>query len=154
MKNSNNEVDETVESSSPVPKSKSLQNKGLVENASELQLNPETGSDSSDPLAKAKQQILNSIEANFTQSTIPPSEGDEEKIHMKPTETFNDRTWLPDSIKHPKVDRTDARSIDQAGYPDNEDSSLYATLDMIITIVGEFYGQKDLLTGRMLWDEM
>lgn len=26
-----------------------------------------------------------------------------------------------------------------------------ATLDMIITIVGEAYGQKDLLTGRMVW---
>lgn len=27
-----------------------------------------------------------------------------------------------------------------------------ATLDMIITIVGEAYGQRDLLEGRMVWD--
>ena len=31
---------------------------------------------------------------------------------------------------------------------------MHATLDMIITIVGELYGQKDLLPGRLLWDEM
>ncbi|KAL8894993.1 MAG: hypothetical protein Q9207_008343 [Kuettlingeria erythrocarpa] len=27
-----------------------------------------------------------------------------------------------------------------------------ATLDMIVTIVGEEYGQKDLLDGRMMWE--
>lgn len=38
---------------------------------------------------------------------------------------------------------------------DNEKSvKMHATLDMIITIVGELYGQKDLLPGRLLWDEL
>lgn len=32
--------------------------------------------------------------------------------------------------------------------------AIHATLDMIVTIVGEFYGQRDLLDGRLLWDEM
>ena len=31
---------------------------------------------------------------------------------------------------------------------------MHATLDMLITIIGEFYGQRDLLDGRLLWDEM
>lgn len=30
----------------------------------------------------------------------------------------------------------------------------FATLDMILTVVGEFYGQRDLLEYRDLWDEM
>lgn len=34
------------------------------------------------------------------------------------------------------------------------DDAVHATLDMIVTIVGEFYGQRDLLDGRVLWDEM
>jgi len=34
-----------------------------------------------------------------------------------------------------------------------EDVTL-ATLDMILTVVGEFYGQRDLLEFRDLWDEM
>ena len=29
-----------------------------------------------------------------------------------------------------------------------------ATLDMIVTIIGELYGQRDLLEGRLLWDEL
>lgn len=37
---------------------------------------------------------------------------------------------------------------------DEKSVKMHATLDMIITIVGELYGQKDLLPGRLLWDEM
>ena len=37
---------------------------------------------------------------------------------------------------------------------DEKSVKIHATLDMIITIVGELYGQKDLLPGRLLWDEM
>lgn len=37
---------------------------------------------------------------------------------------------------------------------DEKSVRMHATLDMIITIVGELYGQKDLLPGRLLWDEM
>lgn len=36
---------------------------------------------------------------------------------------------------------------------DEQATKLQATLDMIITIVGEFYGQRDLLSGRLSWDE-
>ena len=32
--------------------------------------------------------------------------------------------------------------------------AMHATLDMIVTVVGEFYGQRDLLDGRLLWDEL
>jgi len=37
--------------------------------------------------------------------------------------------------------------------PEVEDAT-FATLDMIITVVGEFYGQRDLLEFRDLWDEL
>ena len=32
--------------------------------------------------------------------------------------------------------------------------AMHATLDMIVTVIGEFYGQMDLLDGRLLWDEL
>ncbi len=35
-----------------------------------------------------------------------------------------------------------------------ERATIHATLDMFVTIIGEFYGQRDLLDGRLLWDEM
>lgn len=46
--------------------------------------------------------------------------------------------------------------VSNAGKQDDDEESfkMHATLDMIITIVGELYGQKDLLPGRLLWDEM
>ena len=45
------------------------------------------------------------------------------------------------------------------GKPEEEEegtpqSDVLATLDMILTIVGELYGQRDLLEGRLLWDEI
>ncbi|KAL8830182.1 MAG: hypothetical protein Q9191_001578 [Dirinaria sp. TL-2023a] len=36
---------------------------------------------------------------------------------------------------------------------DEQAIKLQATLNMIITVVGEFYGQRDLLPGRLSWDE-
>lgn len=33
-------------------------------------------------------------------------------------------------------------------------ASVHAALDMLVTIIGEFYGQKDLLDGRLLWEEI
>lgn len=33
-------------------------------------------------------------------------------------------------------------------------SDAHATLDMIATIVGECYGQRDLLDGRLAWEEL
>ena len=33
-------------------------------------------------------------------------------------------------------------------------SDAHATLDMIVTIVGECYGQRDLLDGRLAWEEL
>ena len=31
---------------------------------------------------------------------------------------------------------------------------MHATLDMLVTIIGECYGQRDLFDGRLLWDEI
>lgn len=36
---------------------------------------------------------------------------------------------------------------------DASSSSINAILDMIVTVVGEFYGQRDLLGGRGVWEE-
>ena len=37
---------------------------------------------------------------------------------------------------------------------ENDQHSVHATLDMIVTIIGECYGQRDLLDGRLLWEEI
>ena len=58
----------------------------------------------------------------------------------------------------------DNQKIDSSGSNDGDDENdaggagaaikqTRAMLDMIITIVGEYYGQRDLLTAREIWDE-
>ena len=37
---------------------------------------------------------------------------------------------------------------------DERKAMIHGTLDMLVTIIGEFYGQRDLLDGRLLWDEV
>lgn len=49
-------------------------------------------------------------------------------------------------------DRVMAGRSAREGTVDKQD--IHATLDMIVTIVGEVYGQRDLLDGRLLWDEI
>ena len=50
--------------------------------------------------------------------------------------------------------RVDAVASGQGKVDENDVQSVHATLDMIITIIGECYGQKDLLDGRLLWEEI
>lgn len=51
---------------------------------------------------------------------------------------------------------TEARVDSEEGPTERADEKalIHATLAMLVTIVGEFYGQRDLLDGRLLWDEM
>ncbi len=48
----------------------------------------------------------------------------------------------------------DAVASGPAKVEENDLHSVHATLDMIITIIGECYGQKDLLDSRLLWEEI
>ena len=75
-------------------------------------------------LEKAKRQILDSLDLNQAQ------------IASTGPHTSND---------------TDAASPQEIA---DEKARIHATLDMLVTIIGEFYGQRDLLDGRLLWDEM
>ena len=50
--------------------------------------------------------------------------------------------------------QVDAVASGPAKAEENDLWSVHATLDMIITIVGQFYGQRDLLDGRLLWEEI
>lgn len=50
--------------------------------------------------------------------------------------------------------QVDAVANGPAEAKENDLQSVHATLDMIVTIIGECYGQKDLLDGRLLWEEI
>lgn len=92
-------------------------------------------------LAKAKQHILDSLATNQLQS------------HSSETSPMNE-----DGIQNPTQTHTitESEANGEGGLKEGADETamLHATLDMLVTIIGEFYGQKDLLDGRLLWDEM
>lgn len=92
-------------------------------------------------LAKAKQRILDSLGTN------------QAKTDSSETNARNgDGTQSP-ARPHPV---TEPEMEGGGGLEERADEKLvlHATLDMLVTIIGEFYGQRDLLDGRLLWDEV
>lgn len=98
-------------------------------------------------LGKKARGILRGIMAGIeeddeaTAGDRQKDEGDElEPVHSIPTHSSDPlaaaRQRLLDSLP-----------------PSSPDDTTLATLDMIVTIVGEFYRQRDLLDGRILWGE-
>lgn len=93
-------------------------------------------------LAKAKQHIPNSLSTNdqaqtqFTQTNASNEDG-----IQSPTTTLPVTDLVVDS----------EGGLTEKG---DEKATIHATLDILVTIIGELYGQRDLLNGRLLWDEM
>ena len=92
-------------------------------------------------LAKAKQRIINSLGKNQAPSDTTETNASNGDGVESPTLTYP-ATELGVDIE----EDLEGRAHDKA--------TIHATLDMLITIIGEFYGQRDLLDGRLLWDEM
>lgn len=99
--------------------------------------------DTSDALAQARQRLLSAL----PQSSSPSSASN------IPTGGTNDllREHNDDDTQQavPEVNAAMEGGNERYG-----GTNIFATLDMITTIVGEFYGQRDLLDGRFLWDEI
>jgi len=96
-----------------------------------------------DTLTAARQRLLANLE---------PMEG------SKPDdagETAGTHTAQISEESKSQRENTDNKKMDLLVHAENETTkNIHATMDMIVTVVGEFYGQRDLLDGRLLWDEM
>ena len=102
--------------------------------------NPTTTTSDAD-LEKAKQHILNSLCTN-----------------QAPTDSTETNASNDDNTESPVPKHADTGlNVEIEGSlkeSSDEKADLLATLDILVTIIGEFYGQRDLLDGRLLWDEM
>lgn len=99
------------------------------------------GDNSDADLAKAKQRILSSLGTDQAQTSSTDTNASNEDGIESPRRTH--------PVTGPGVDG-------EGGLEERADEKamIHATLDMLVTIIGEFYGQRDLLDGRLLWDEM
>lgn len=115
-----------------------------VNNATESTEIHTSSSKSTDPLEAARQQLLESLKSS--------SPGAFE------SETTAAQGAIDNGLEHPKqqhMGNNTEHGVDQQDIGDDDTGLMInATLDMIVTIVGEFYGQRDLLDGRILWGEM
>ena len=102
--------------------------------------NPKTTFSDAD-LEKAKQHILNSLGTNQAQTDSAETNASNDDSTKSAVPEHAD-TGLKVEVEVV----LEERNVDKA--------ELLATLDILVTIIGEFYGQRDLLDGRLLWDEM
>lgn len=107
-----------------------------------------------DPLAPARQRLLDLLEPAAPTPTSP-------NTTTATTATTAANPSTPPATHQAAETPAHHQSAQAPGTTDQDEddgpeTSLRAngTLDMIITVVGEFYGQKDLLNARLLWDEM
>lgn len=91
-------------------------------------------------LAKAKQRILNSLGTDQAQVDFTETNACHEDGIQNPGPTY----------PVPELEVDGEGVLKEMA---DEKAMIYATLDMLVTIIGEFYGQRDLLDGRLLWDE-
>ena len=100
---------------------------------------PPTNEGDETTLLEAKQRILSLLE--------PTPE-------IQPEQTTIPSTNLPEPKEEEKASDGASTPSPPADKAVIDKEAIHATLDMIVTIVGEFYGQRDLLDGRLLWGEM
>ena len=118
-----------------------LQNTSAQNGSSETH-SPTTNSDTD--VAKAKRRLLDSLGANNQPPDTNPSNDGQDGVRSRTPNTYPVTETTPDGRENPT----------EGASPDEKKATMMATLDMLVTIIGECYGQRDLLGGRPLWDEM
>ena len=89
-------------------------------------------------LSLAQNRLLSSLEANVIVDKAMENGSSERGLRAEEPQS---RPELAETVENGIAETTPQTNI-------------LATLDMIITIIGEIYGQRDLLEGRFLWDEL
>ena len=122
---------------------------------------PTTTSESDTDIARAKQRILDSLDNSQIQPHSPQvPNANNEDASQNPTPTCP-VTTTEEEMNRKGGGLTRSAAGDEAAADDDDEGedekatrTVYATLDMLVTVIGELYGQRDLLDGRLLWDEM
>ena len=123
--------------------SSTLATSDLVEDTIEgsSRLPPDT--EATNSLDAAKVRMLAALPSELGPSTPSAADKTIPLATSSPSPARSPLSKLRSSPKGPVVQEAD-----------DQMSQIQAALDMIITVVGEFYGQRDLLDGRIVWGEL
>lgn len=97
-------------------------------------------------LAEARDRVL---------STLPPSSQAEDDPKSQMPSRSDDAGFVGEleTPRHTETEIVANQEIESTRSAFDQ-MAMRATLDMLVTIIGECYGQRDLLDGRLLWDEI
>lgn len=110
--------------------------------------------DDVDDIATAKHRLLSKLEQppdRSNRSSPPPHVQSMTTSKQQPPVHKVDKQSIYTPVPSQEDNDIDPQVEDTAGNPVPLTTRIIATLDMIITVVGEVYGQRDLLAGRMVW---
>ena len=99
-----------------------------------------------DPLSFAKEALLSKLQPQKS-TDIPQNIASQHRSTPITTPSLPNPDGPPSASSQDQHSSTDAESLAIG------ELETRASLDMIVTIVGEFYGQRDLLEGRDVWGE-
>ncbi|KAL8683433.1 MAG: hypothetical protein Q9186_000587 [Xanthomendoza sp. 1 TL-2023] len=111
-----------------------------------------------DEMAEAKTRLLATLPQHTSTTTTTNASAQAADNTMTFSNTQPAQSKPPaqqpplDTSSPQQNDNVNAKSAEKEESMISRTMSMAATLDMIITIVGEGYGQRDLLEGRMVWD--
>ncbi|CRG85757.1 hypothetical protein PISL3812_02776 [Talaromyces islandicus] len=133
-----NSIDDIVDPPIPIPTTESLLPLGDTETTDDLEAAKlRLQSRLQESVDREDQELRADMAVRRRRNTSSPLVDDEEEEQGE-LEDGQDEDIAPED---PTSQNT----------PQNRDSQSRALLDMIITVVGEFYGQKDLLLQRDIW---
>lgn len=108
-----------------------------------------------DDMVTARQRLIATLQEGDSSDTSVPSIGERGAVGKlsssdpQPGQLESGPSLFPEQSEQTDTQAHDGTATGEATPNTNR---IVATLDMIITIIGEEYGQKDLLDGRMVWD--
>ena len=114
----------------------------------------ESNEDLSNQIFEAQNRLLSRL--SKLESVDPVVEADTNYVTPQSQKPVSDTRPNPEDSPSflSKSMARDKESKDSSAAPTIATTTrISATLDMIITVIGERYGQRDLLEGRLLWDE-
>lgn len=101
-----------------------------------------------------EEKLLAEARARILLSLPPSSQAQDDQGISSPSKSGGKKPQTKlETPSQPEIDLEADKQDSPAGSAFDQ-MAMHATLDMLVTIIGECYGQRDLLDGRLLWDEI
>ena len=99
-----------------------------------------------DPVVAARHRLLSSLRIEESVQLTTVVNNHESQNIISQHQEYQHTDEIEQDVEGADGRQTNVEPVSQA--------NTLGALDMVVTVVGEVYGQRDLLDGRLLWDEI